>query len=254
MPQMATSVGQKAQLGAKPTLRGQGAAALGLTGYASEVGADAPYRYWMDWTNAPVPDATGSGGDLTLAATMNQVGPLTAGDSKAGLFNGTTHRGSSALVLNDTNKLTIEFWLWWDAFANGDNMAMEYTPSASVNQGFFIDPNAANGFFQLLHAGDSGNNIQNWTRPSAAAWHHYAFVIDCSDTGANEVTGYLDGSLWVPASNSGLADNNANFPNDTLNVMCRNQASLFGAGRMAQLAIYKKALSAARVAAHWGAR
>ena len=41
------------------------------------------------------------------------------------------------------SKLTVEFWLKWNAYANDDRLAMEFTPNFNDNAGgFLVDPNA----------------------------------------------------------------------------------------------------------------
>jgi hypothetical protein len=229
---------------------------LNTAPYRLEVLADAPFGYWPDSDAGPLVDATAGGHNITLAggATVNVAGPISLGDTKAVQYDGTNDGGSVALDLSDTAVLTVEFWLWWDAFANDDDMAMEFTASASSNTGgFFIDPNAAAGSFNVLHQGAAGSNVKSWLRPTAAAWHHYAFVLDmASKDTTQEILGYLDGAFW-PGLQGTATDSTNNFANSTLNVMCRNGASLFGAGKMAHLAIYKKRLAAGRVNAHYNA-
>lgn len=227
---------------------------LNTAPYRLEVLADAPFGYWPDSDAGPLVDAGSGAHDITLAggATVNVAGPFSLGDTKSVQYDGTNDGSSVALDLSAESVITVEFWLWWDAFANDDDMALEFTASASVNQGFFVDPNAAGGTFQILHAGNLGNTTRGFVRPSAAAWHHYSFIIDMTGTANGEITAFLDGAAWQPSAITN-ANNTANFPSSTLNVMCRNGASLFGAGKMAHLAIYKKRLAATRVNAHFNA-
>lgn len=229
---------------------------LNTAPYRLEVLADAPFGYWPDSDAGPLVDAGSGAHNITLAggATVNVAGPFSLADTKAVQYDGTNDGGSVALDLSAESTITVEFWLWWDAFANDDDMALEFTASASATAGgFFIDPNAAGGTFTVLHTGNVGNNTKLWTRPTAAAWHHYAFVLDfASKDTSGEILGYLDGAFWS-GSQSTAADNTSTFANSTLNVMCRNGASLFGAGKMAHLAIYKKRLAATRINAHFNA-
>ena len=52
------------------------------------------------------------------------------------------------------SKLTIEFWLKWNDYANNDALAMEFTPNFNSNAGgFLVDPNAGQfgGTFGVGH-------------------------------------------------------------------------------------------------------
>lgn len=158
-------------------------------------------------------------------------------------FNGTTDRGSITIDLSAFSSLSVGFWLWWDAFANNDKLVCEYTPNtfSGTNAGFAIDPNTSNvGFQQFsLSMGKGGSNEWQdiFTRPSANAWHHYLMTFKRTNVPANAA--WVDGvsqtlSTVVHTGATGFG----NFSNSTLNIMCRNQASLFGAGRLGEWAMW----------------
>ena len=130
-----------------------------------------------------------------------------------------------------TNKATVEFWLKWDGYVDDDALALELTNNFNQNSGgFIVDPNAPQegGRFGVgIGEGSSRNNVF-FARPSAGAWHHYAFVFDTSAPGAQQITPYVDGqavSYTKTASGTGAG----NFANSTLNLMSRGGAELFGA-------------------------
>lgn len=156
-------------------------------------------------------------------------------------FNGTNQALSASMDLSAVSKVTIVFWLYWDAFANDDDLAFEFTPNFNTNTGsILIDPNESlTGKFQVAAKGNNMSLVTTaeFTRPSAATWHHYAFLIDFT-LSTNEITAcYVDGSsqsLTRTVNN----DNTGPFANSTLYFMSRNAASLFGAGRMAEVAFY----------------
>jgi hypothetical protein len=225
-----------------------------VSAYSDAVQEDNPFAYFEDASAAPWNDVEGGADIAITGATANQTGPLASGDTKAFSFDGVEDFGQVALDLSDTGILTVEFWLWWDSFANNNDLALEFTADAGTNAGgLLVDPNHDSGNFWVLLNGNAGTNGKYYTRPSGGAWHHYAFVFDQSQDFADEVTSYLDGALWTADSQPQTTGNSGNFASSTLNVMCRNGASLFGAGRMAHLAIYKAALSEARFAAHFAA-
>ena len=76
-------------------------------------------------------------------------------------FNGSSDYGSVPLNLSSTSKLTIEFWLKWNQYANNDALAMEFTPNFNANAGgFLVDPNAGQfgGTFGIGIGSESNRN------------------------------------------------------------------------------------------------
>jgi YD repeat-containing protein len=127
---------------------------------------------------------------------------------------------------------------------------MEFTPNFNDNDGgFLVDPNAGTAFGVALGHNASRNNAF-FTRPSAGAWHHYAFVLDSTAPAAGQVIPYVDGqpvTYTKTASGTGAGA----FANSTLYFMSRGGAGLWGAGNLDELAIYSRALSASEIASHF---
>jgi len=177
-----------------------------------------------------------------------------AASTKARIFNGTSSdylQSASTIDLSATAIISVAFWLWWDTFANDNLIAFETSASYSVNSGaFIILPNASTGNFGFWC--NSAGTSREWhiTRPSAGAWHHYVFVYDITSN-PSVAHAYVDG-----AADSAVVDTAAGaggfFGNYTLNVMSRNAASLFGAGRLSDIAIYTSALSQGNAATLYG--
>ena len=105
-------------------------------------------------------------------------------------------RASGHVNLSATSKLTLEFWLKWNAYANDDDLALEFTPNFNGNAGgFLVDPNAPEhgGKFAVgIGSGDSRNNVY-FARPSAGAWHHYALRARHDRAGREQIIPYVDG-------------------------------------------------------------
>lgn len=163
------------------------------------------------------------------------------------LFDGSNDYASAAVNLSAETTITLSWWMYWNAFANDDDLAFEYSANYNFNAGsFIVDPNGGTTTFNVGINGDVGKNQGGYTRPSGAAWHHYMAVMDFSASGASagEVALYIDGAA---ASESAQAnsENTGNFGNYTLYFMSRAGASLFGAGRLAEVAIYSGALTLA---------
>ncbi len=139
--------------------------------------------------------------------------------------------------LSGVNKISVAFWLWWDSFSNNDDLALEHSATASNAGTFLIGPDGGSVAADILANGNVGFSYARYTRPSAAAWHHWLAIFDFS-LASNEVDLYLDGVLQTPLSRPNNSNNTGNFISATVNVMSRNNTSLFGPGRMAELAIY----------------
>ena len=88
--------------------------------------------------------------------------------------------------LRQASQLTLEFWLKWNAYANDDDLAFEFTPNFNDNAGgFLVDPNAASSAASSASASAAANRATTryFARPSAGVWHHYAFVFDTDGAG-----------------------------------------------------------------------
>lgn len=143
-----------------------------------------------------------------------------------------------------TGNLSIAMLMWWDAFANNDNLAMELSVNHNVNTGaFIINPNESSlSKFAFGQGGVSGSyRNASFPRPSAAAWHYYLLVFSTTDASTNKA--YVDGvsQTMTVGTNDGGASWASSQP---LYVMSRAGSALFGAGRIAKIAIWKNDQSA----------
>ncbi|HSS42857.1 MAG TPA: N,N-dimethylformamidase beta subunit family domain-containing protein [Solirubrobacterales bacterium] len=181
-------------------------------------------------------------------ATLGMLGSL--GGSAAG-FDGLDDFAQAAVDLSADSKITIEFWMRWNAFADNDALAMELTPNFNGNEGgVLIDPNAEQGNFGVgIGTPDTRNNAY-FARPSAGVWHHYAFVLDTTAPVSQQVTPYVDGQP-VTYEKGASGAGTGNFANSNLYFMSRAGANLFGGGGLDEVAIYDRALSPAQIAAHF---
>lgn len=160
-------------------------------------------------------------------------------------FSGTAQSLQSAATVDlspaGTGPITVAYWGWWDSYLNLDNLALEMSADYGTNDGtFIVDPDSSGGGYEFAHHSTGGFRAASIVRPSVGAWHHYMFVF-YTDSSVNNVA-YVDGvSVTVtPGTNNG----GGAWGNFLLNVMSRNNASLFGAGRMAGLGIWGSALTA----------
>src|SRR5215467_8368267 len=142
----------------------------------------------------------------------------------ARLFNGTSDdlQSASTLTLGSPTLLSLSFWLWVDAFGNNDHVGLDYGDGTGSQTGALtISPNdSATGAFSMFYFNGGGFDKDHFTRPSAAAWHHYVFNFDASNgTDVNQ-------SVYVDAVSQTLThDTHSNttgsFSNLTLNCMAR---------------------------------
>lgn len=173
-------------------------------------------------------------------------------------FNGTSQslKSSATVGLNTTNVITIVFWMWENSFGNTDALAFESSANFnSTNGTFIVDPNAtggpsgcASGTFDFAASDGTSSNFNyfHFTRPSSATWHHYALIIYMSNAVGSDQA-YVDGQS-VTTTGCHTANLSGNFTNQTLNSMSRNNASLWNAGRLDDVRIYNRALTAQEVA------
>lgn len=194
-------------------------------------------HYPMSDTGTPLVDHTSSGNDIT--ATGTGLTFAAAGQLGTSFLNdGSNPNTSVALDLSSENTIIVEFWMYWDAFANDDDFAMEFTSDTnSSGNGFVVDPNVSAGTFGIANTGNVGFSSPKYTRPSGAAWHHYAAVFDKSKS-TDEADLYLDGNLQTPTVRSQNNNNTDNFTNDVLYIFSRNNTSLFGSGRLQHFSVF----------------
>ena len=157
----------------------------GAGAYSSRVLATAGLiDYWRmsDAAGTTLADVKGGANATVVGGPEFGIASALPGSSDTAVsFDGTTSAAQASLDLSTTNKLTLEFWMKWDAFANDDDLAFELTPNFNSNPGgFIVDPNAPEegGKFGVGIGSGESRNTAYFARPSAGAWHHYALVMD----------------------------------------------------------------------------
>jgi YD repeat-containing protein len=233
-----TTVSVRVRAGSYP------AAVLGTTGLVS---------YWRlgETTGTQLADSKGNNpATLTGGATLGATGGVADDPDTSVSFDGFNDAASATVNLSGSSAVTVEFWLKWDGFVDNDQLAMELTDNFNQNAGgFLVDPNASNGEFGVAIGNDDARNNAYFTRPSAAQWHHYAFVLDSTAPAATQVVPYVDG-VAVPYIKGATGTGAGHFANAALHFMSRSGQALFGGGDLDEVAVYDRALSAATIAAH----
>ncbi len=133
----------------------------------------------------------------------------------------------------------------WNGYANDDRLAMEYTPNYNENPGgFLVDPNSSYGNFAVGLGQGSSRNLALFARPTAGAWHHYAFVLDTTAPASEQVVPYVDGKAGRLHQGRERHWRARLRQRDALTFMSRAGSGLFGAGDLDDVSIYDRALTA----------
>jgi PKD repeat protein len=208
-------------------------------------------HYWRleeSAASTALADSVGGATATAAGATLGLAGSL--GGGAAG-FDGLDDFVAAPVDLSATSQLTVEFWMRWNSFADNDALAMELTPNFNGNDGgLLIDPNAEQGEFGVGIGNPETRNNVYFTRPSAGAWHHYAFVLDATAPAAQQIVPYVDGQPVAYSKGASHTGTGA-FANSSLYFMSRAGAALFGAGTLDDVALYAAPLSATQIAAHF---
>lgn len=169
-------------------------------------------------------------------------------------FDGINDFGSVPLTLSAAPIITLSFWLLWDSYAT-DEVALEYSDNFNshfgATSGFIVAPADSGGSFGLaVRLGGGANDYceARFTRPSAAIWHHYGAVFDLTKSTLKIAPINVDGVSQSISYPRDAAITTATFGDYALNLMSRNGASLFGAGDLAEVAVWRVALSAPELA------
>jgi len=176
----------------------------------------------------------------TLIGTSRSVARLPSGPLMAAqTYNGTSaDKCTAALSLVPYQTILVTFWMWWDAFATDDKLAGIYGTSVTTQTGFYIDPNSGLGAFLVSTFSNNTFSRYTFTRPSAAAWHHYGFLFDLTAATQQFAEAYVDGLPVVRSVQTQTQAAGATFSKSTLSMMWDQANTLFSAGRMMNFNIY----------------
>ena len=150
-------------------------------------------------------------------------------------------QSTSAINFSQATLLAISFWLYWDANASDDKMAVEsqsFGTGTGSDMTFSINPNGSSGSVEIGIVGNAGLNNVVMTRPSAATYHHWLVNIDVSHA-SQEVRGvYIDSSSQILTPSNTNNNTVGGFSSRLINVLARDNSSLFADGRIAELAFW----------------
>jgi hypothetical protein len=160
-------------------------------------------------------------------------------------FNGTNQSLQSAAALASLSgvaRIAIGFWIN-TTFAADDDILLELSANSNSNAGAFKVIAADSGSTKL-YADVFGNvgkadGFLSGANPSNSTWHHILINLNFGNAAGSEVESfYIDGSVAGSTNGGTPANNTGTFGSYVLNVMSRNNASLFADGSMADLCIW----------------
>ena len=185
-------------------------------------------------SSTPLYDITSAGNNIVATGTG-----LTFGSSgKAGLSllnDGSNPVASLTIDLSAETTIIVDAWVYWDTFANDDDLLFEYTLDADTNSGFVVNPNASTGVINVVNH-DVGYNFSTYTRHSGGSWHKITAVFDMTQA-INETDLYVDGVFQTPVSRNAVK-NNVSWDNSVLYLLSRAGTSHAAAASIQHLAIY----------------
>lgn len=219
----------------------------GNKSYVGEVISDAPTAYYRTEeasgtvANATVGvNGTYSGSGITYAQTTNILS-----NSRTVRFNGTSGQITVGNYYNATNDFTVEVWVRPQAVA----ARKDFVNKEGTNNGWWLGMETTS---KVSFAVGNGSAVQKVTSNTALLVNTWYHVVGVRDSSAGLLRIYINGVEEATASFTGSPSTN------TSSLRIANSAfagSRFFNGRIDEVAIYQnKALSAARISAHYGAR
>ena len=95
--------------------------------------------------------------------------------------------------------------------------------------------------------GNVGYSTNCYAQPSSGVWHHLAIIYDKTQAGNAQTALYIDGVLQTPTSNLDTTQNTNSFGNNPIYLFSRAGSQFLNAGKMDDLRIYNRALSATEI-------
>lgn len=166
-------------------------------------------------------------------------------------FDGVNDYGQTAAIdLSGVNTITLAMWVYWDSFATFDIMVETSADYNSNTGAFVVAPLIAASQWDVgIRTGAGTYNYCHFTRPSLAAWHQFTFCLNRGG-GANQITAvYVDGVSQSLTYDFTDTTGTGGFGNYAWNFMSRNGTTFFGAGRLDDVRLYNRLLTATEASA-----
>jgi hypothetical protein len=215
------------------------------TSYSDEILSDSPAAFWrLGEASGTVADdeASTNNGTYQNGVTLGQSGALAADANKAVSFDGVNDIVSVAhsTSLNATSGVTIEAWVKRSKTGAWQNILAKPGNGAVAAQNYALWINTTNQ--PVAYFGNGSSSISATAPAIDTNWHHIVATYD--ETTAKV---YIDGVLRASAnSNIQLTTNTQPL----LIGRTTDNNRIFG-GTLDEVAVYRTALSAARIGAHY---
>lgn len=208
-------------------------------------------------TGSTTADSSGNGNTFNITGATWITGK--SGSGGALQFDGVNDFAVSAANLSpltDSTNYTFCAWVWWDTFANDDDLLCELSSNANNNDGaFLIDPNASSpsGLVSISHQDStvgSRYRAEEAARWPAAEWVHVAAVFEGrANSNLGEWTLYTNGVVATTSVTSGptAKDQTSDLFAAPFYLMSRGGTILFAAGRLDDVGLWGSALDSTTI-------
>lgn len=181
-----------------------------------------------------------------------------SGSGGALQFDGVNDFGRSTVSISPTTGVTnwtFCAWVWWDAFANDDDLICELTANINTpfDGAFNINPNSSSpSGVALFTTQDTASGLkyraESVARWPAAEWVHIAAVFESR---ANSLQGewaiYTNGVVATQTVRTTDKNQATDLRSDVFYLMSRGGTTLFGAGRLDDVGLWGSALDSATI-------
>lgn len=214
--------------------------------YAQTVLQDGPVGYWrlQETSGTTAEDSSGNGnpGTYTGGFTLGQTGPF--GTETGVLFNGSTGYVTvpSNSKLQLTSPFSLEMWSKITTLSETNTYILDKDNDYAVIYGYSTD----NYAFYSLASGAPSDSTTTIPAPDTN-WHYISITYD-----GTTMLGYRDATQIFSVA----ATFACGVTTDPLTLACTSATGVltgFFGGTLAECAIYAKALSPTRIAAHYAA-
>ena len=193
-------------------------------------------------------DSSQTGDTQLLVNGTTWVSEQVEGDMSAGSAS-KQYVSIPAIDLSSSHAITLTFWSKRSYSTAGSYALLESTADFTQSTtGFALfpdDPTCAG--IRAAIWGDVGLTANCYSQPSSSVWHHFAVVLDKTQSAGNQVTLYVDGALQRPSRSLAASTNTNSFGNNPIYVFSQGGTSSLDTGPISDLRLYSGALAGSQI-------